>query len=72
MQEINPFEMVNPEQAAKELNTSASTLRSAMEQKTLPFPLGFYVSHDSKTAFFIYRGLLEQFKEKVKGEKGAI
>ena len=56
------------EQAAKELNTSADTIRSAMEQNTLPFPLGFYVSHDNRSAFFIYRGLLEQFKMKVRGE----
>ena len=40
---MNPFELVKPEQAAKELNTSADTIRSAMEQNTLPFPLGFYV-----------------------------
>ena len=61
---MNPFELVKPEQAAKELNTSADT----MEQNTLPFPLGFYVSHDNRSAFFIYRGLLEQFKMKVRGE----
>ena len=61
---MNPFELVKPEQAAKELNTSADTIRSAMEQNTLPFPLGFYVSHDNRSAFFIYRGLLEQFKMK--------
>ena len=53
---MNPFELVKPEQAAKELNTSADTIRSAMEQNTLPFPLGFYVSHDNRSAFFIYRG----------------
>ena len=45
---MNPFELVKPEQAAKELNTSADTIRSAMEQNTLPFPLGFYVSHDNR------------------------
>ena len=61
---MNPFELVKPEQAAKELNTSADTIRSAMEQNTLPF----YVSHDNRSAFFIYRGLLEQFKMKVRGE----
>ena len=65
---MNPFELVKPEQAAKELNTSADTIRSGMEQNTLPFPLGFYVSHDNRSAFFIYRGLLEQFKMKVRGE----
>ena len=37
------------------------------KRQTLPFPLGFYVSHDNRSAFFIYRGLLEQFKMKVKG-----
>ena len=52
----------------RDLNTSADTIRSAMEQNTLPFPLGFYVSHDNRSAFFIYRGLLEQFKMKVRGE----
>ena len=49
---MNPFELVKPEQAAKELNTSADTIRSAMEQNTLPFPLGFYVSHDNRSALF--------------------
>lgn len=65
----DPFEILNTEQAAKELNVSPLALRSAIEQGTLPFPLGFYVEHDSRTAFFIYRGLLEQFKEKIRGEK---
>ncbi len=64
---MDPFEILNTEQAAKELNISPLTLRSAIEQGTLPFPLGFYVEHDNRTAFFIYRGLLEQFKEKVRG-----
>ncbi len=67
MEKMNPFELVKLEQVAKELNTSAETIRSAMEQNTLPYPLGFCVKHDERTAFFVYRGLLEQFKEKIKG-----
>lgn len=66
---MNPFETVKPEQAAKELNVSADTIRGAMEQNALPFPLGFCVKHDNRTAFFIYRGLLEQFKSKVRGNE---
>ena len=54
---MNPFELVKPEQVIKELNTSADTIRSAMEQNTLPFPLGFCVSHDNRSAF-LYIGVV--------------
>lgn len=66
----NAYEKVSVEQAAKELNVGVETLHSAMEQQTLPMPLGYCVKHDSRTAYVIYRGLLEQFKALIEGKGG--
>ena len=59
---MNPFELVKPEQAAKELNTSADTIRSAMEQNTLPFPLGFYVVMITEVHFLYTEGYWNNLK----------
>lgn len=63
----NPFEQVNAEQAAKELNMDVATFREVMEQGTFPFPLGYWIKHEERRAFWIYRGLLDQAKAKIAG-----
>lgn len=63
----NAFENVSVEQAAKELNMDINTLRDVLEQGTYPFPLGYWVKHGERRAFWIYRGLLDQAKAKIEG-----
>lgn len=64
----NLLEQVTVEQAAKELNLDVNALRDVIEQGTFPFPLGCWVKHDERRAFWIYRGLLDQAKAKICGE----
>lgn len=66
----NPFEQVSAEEAAKELNMNVDTLREAMQQGTFPFPLGYWIQRDQRRAFWIYRGLLDQAKDKITGNGG--
>lgn len=63
----DPFEKLNADMAAKELNVDVETLKSAMIQGTLPMPLGFYVQHKCRASFVIYRGLLDQLKTMIAG-----
>lgn len=62
------LEQVSVEQAAKELNLDKDALRDVIEQGTFPFPLGCWVRHGERRAFWIYRGLLDQAKQKIAGD----
>ena len=64
----NSYEQVSIETAAKELHMDAMTLREVIEQGTFPFPLGYWIKHEERRAFWIYRGLLNQAKAKIEGK----
>lgn len=65
----SPLEQVTVEQAAKELNIDTLALRDILEQGTFPFPLGCWVRHGERRAFWIYRGLLDQAKRRIAGDE---
>lgn len=64
----NAYEQVSIDTAAKELHMDAMTLREVIEQGTFPFPLGYWIKHEERRAFWIYRGLLNQAKAKIEGK----
>ena len=63
----DPYELLSATEAAKELKIDPMTFREVLAQGTFPFPLGFWVEHDERRGFWIYRGLLEQAKAKIEG-----
>lgn len=61
------MERVTTKQAAQELNMGIDTLQFMMQQERLP--IGFAVKKEGKKryAYFIYRGMLDEFKLQLEG-----
>ena len=63
------MERVYPKQAAKELNMDVDTLRLMMQVERLPIGYAFKKPGRKKYSYYIYRGLLEDYKKQLKGVK---
>lgn len=52
---------VSVRHAAERLGVSIAAVRGGLEQGSLP--IGFFVKHEKRTAYYIYEHLLERFVE---------
>lgn len=65
----NAMERVTVKQAAEEMNMDLETLRYMMMKERLP--IGYAIKREGKkrAVYVIYRGMLDQYKRKVAGER---
>ncbi len=61
------MERVTTKQAAAELNMDITTLQYLMRAERLPIGYALKQEGKKRTAYIIYRGMLDQFKKKVAG-----
>lgn len=66
---MNQMERVTTKQAAAELNLDVTTVQYLLMKERLP--IGFAMKREGKkrAVYVIYRGLLDQYKESIKGGK---
>ena len=64
-------ERVTPAQAAKELCMAVDTLRYTMIHNPDRLPIGYVFGRDKckRHTFIIYRGLLDEYKQKIIGKE---
>ena len=63
------MERMTTKEAARLLNMDVLTLQYMMKKERLPIGYAFKKEGGARTTFIIYRGLLEQYMQKIAGEK---
>lgn len=67
MEITKAMERVTTKQAAKELNMDVESVQCLLRCEKLPIGHAIKKEKASKFSYYIYRGLLEQYKRKIAG-----
>ena len=67
---VEGMERVTTKQAAKELNMDIETLQYLLRKERLPIGYAVKKENASRHSYYIYRGLLNNYKQQIAGEGG--
>lgn len=65
---VNNPERVSTKQAAMELNMDVDTLQYLLQTERIPIGYAVKKAGKKRNSYYIYRGLLEQYKMRLNGQ----